>query len=73
MICEVSAISREERQRINSNVFCMYIECIQSGGQSIQHLLHHWSILITLSRGYSHYKRLPSRFTSPKATATNYY
>jgi hypothetical protein len=38
---EISAISGEELQRVNNNVFRRYTECIQSGGQNFQHTLSH--------------------------------
>jgi hypothetical protein len=36
---EISAISGENLQRINSDVFRKYTGCIKSGGQHFQHLL----------------------------------
>jgi hypothetical protein len=36
---EISEIFREEIQRVDTNVFRRYTECIRSGGQHFQHLL----------------------------------
>jgi hypothetical protein len=39
---EKLAICREELQRVNNDVFCMYTDCTQPGEQHFQHFLQHW-------------------------------
>jgi hypothetical protein len=38
---KISAISKEECQRVNINVSCSYTKCIQSQGHHSQHLLQY--------------------------------
>jgi hypothetical protein len=46
-IChEISAVSREELQRVNTSVFHRYTECIRSGGDHFQHMLYTGEFLL---------------------------
>jgi len=46
---EISTVSREELQSVNSSVFYRYTEFIRTGGQHFQRILLHWWVFIRLS------------------------
>lgn len=51
---EISAISMEELQTVNTNVFRKYTECMWLEGQHFQNVLKHGWVSLTLSKGCSH-------------------
>lgn len=46
---EISTVSREELQSVNSSVFHRYTEFIRTGGQHFQRVILHWWVFIRLS------------------------